>query len=165
MIKYISVLALLIFVGCAPKRSVGDSQNQFQEFVNDNKTAIKLDGVTIKDKDFKLQIPVGLVNRSTDIGSAFVHHLNFKGHQTIVLLYVPNGKSTAISKSLGLSYNDFIALCDKENITGQLEGIAMNKHRLYGLHKPNNGPFYAIYLNVRQAEMNKFNYAISSVQL
>jgi hypothetical protein len=165
MIKYLSTLLFILLVGCAAKRISTNENEKFVEYVNDNKTTMRLDAEVVKDKDFKLQIPFGLQKSQVKVSNCFLHILNFNNDEKIVLLYMPDRKNTADNQSFSLSYADFKSLCIKENILENIESISMLENRRFGINRLNNVGFYAIYLNIKRNEVSAFNYSINSISL
>lgn len=165
MIKYLNICFISIFIGCSARHMPDNLKGRFVEYENSNKIAMRLDAITIKDKSFKLQIPEGLKNKRVVIGSAFLQILSYQNGQKIIMLYMPANKELPSVKLIDISYNDFMNTCQTADIDWQFKDIALNKHRRFGLYKPNNTGFYAIYLNVKPSQVGIFNYSISSIKL
>lgn len=164
MAKYFSALLLILLVGCATKRIAIVGKEKFIDYVNDSKTDIKLDGETLKDKRFKIKIPVELQRREVKISDCFLHVLTINDKEKIALLYLPAGLGGDEEQFLNLSYLDFKNLCIKENIFNKIESVPMMPGRRFGINKLNNA-FYAIYLNVKASHTVTFDYSIQSTQL
>lgn len=166
MTRYIiNICILMLFLGCADQHIPSTNSSNFQEYVNDNKISMKIDGTIIKDKSFKLQIPLGLSNKHNIIDGSFLQLLDYKNDKKIIILYIPNGEMSPSAKALNMHYDEFVAFCKKEGILSSFEEISLNKHRNFGIYKPNESKFYAIYLNIKASDAVVFNYSISSMQL
>ena len=151
-------------VSCASRRTANQHNSTFIEYINDNTIAMKLDGVVIKDRPFKMQIPKGLQEKHTIIEICFLQVLQYDKDEKIITLYFPNGKPSNNIKSVDLPYTDFIAMCNKEDIIWQLKDIHLDKHKHFGIYKPDQSKFYCLYLNVKKEDVNAFNYSITSIK-
>jgi len=159
-IRYISVWTILLLISSLAKGQT----KKYIEYANNNKMVMKLDSVTIKDKDFRLHIPYGLLASQNTVSNYFLHTLSFDGGQKILLLYFPNTEGSPDYRSFGLTHKAFEKLCEKGNIEDELGDIKLSKKRRFGLIRLNGGSFYAIYLNVLAKNVNAFNHSISSIQ-
>lgn len=165
MIKYLICFSLaFLFTNSLMGQSVNGKMLPFVEFVNQNKTSIRLDEEVIDDKKFALKIPQGLINWGTEISNCFVQILDFKNDSKIVLIYLPNRDSSMEFKSQVVSYKKFKQICEMENIMEYMSKITLMPRRCYGLNKLERGCFYAIYLNVKKRDANAFEYSINSIQ-
>jgi hypothetical protein len=165
MIKYLNIFSVLLIIGCSAKHTPISQNGEFVEYVNDNKISMKLDASVVKDKEFKLLIPVGLQNRHLIVEDVFLQTLDYKNDQKIILLYIPGAKESPNLKLTDISYIDFIRTCQRKDIGWHFKDVVLNTHRRFGIYKPNSTGFYVIYLNIRTNQVNTFNYSIKSIQL
>ncbi|MFY0256481.1 hypothetical protein ACDQ55_21305 [Chitinophaga sp. 30R24] len=126
---------------------------------------ISRDSERVSDKKFVIQVPQGLQNSKMTTNNYFLHLLNFKGGQKIVLLYQPFDTIGIDKQNLNLSYADFEILCSKVGLLEKLNGIEFMKNRLFGLKVIGKEKFFVIYLNVKNQEVDVYNYAINSLTL
>lgn len=135
----------------------------FTEFRNDNTLAMGIDGTVIPDKFFVIKVPGRMQGHSFLGTNTFRHLLEFTDDEKIILLYIPTANTSSDFRFNRLSYNQFIKLCNKENIIEDLEGIELKRTRYFGISKVENGSFFAIYLNIKSSHTREFNYSIGSV--
>jgi len=160
MIRYISIVYFSLFFGCAANH-LPISGSKFVEFINDGKLGMRLDAEVVKDKRFKLQIPMGLLQSEHTVSYYFGHSLSFARDQKIIIFYFPMKKDIEDYRASDLNYKKFEELCEKENIAEELTGIRLRHASHFGINKI-NGRVYVIYLNVNDRDMNDFNYSINS---
>lgn len=124
---------------------------------------MKADGTVIPDKEYELLIPEGLQSTQKTISWSFRHQLNFAGNQKIIILYIPLPHKGTGNKKFNLSKNDLEKLLEKEDIETEFEELHLLKNRRFGLIKIEGENIYAIYLNVKPANVAAFNSSISSL--
>lgn len=162
MFKFIRFGLILSFVGCTTlHKSI--NRNDFIDYTNDNKISIGIDGTIIKDRNFKIKLPQGLVSKHIIIETAFMQVFSYKAKEKIIILYRPSDKKSSMLKKQDISYTEFISLCEKEDITRELKNIRLDKHRRFGLYKSDESQFYTIYLNVKPDNLAIFDYSINSI--
>lgn len=161
MNKYLNVLTLIL--GCTISWIYQTDDQKFITYMNDNKTFIRYDTEIIKDKDFNLQIPEGLQKSKVSINNCFLHILDFKKDQKIIILYIPNSKNLLKEQTLNISFLDFQKLCTKESDLEKIGKIRIIKNRRFGMNKLKKIGLYVIYLNIPANKIGAFNYSIKSI--
>lgn len=163
IIRPANIIILYIVLLSTLTNYANGQRTNFVNYINDNKISMRFDGTIVKDKPFILDIPNGLKNKRSSIGESFLQILNYDRSEKIIIFYIPGNKLMPSIQSLNLSYNDFINFCEKEHIDGYLDDIKVKKHRRFGICKPTNDRFYAIYFNIKPDQVDLFNHSITSV--
>ncbi|MBD1362494.1 hypothetical protein IDJ77_01610 [Mucilaginibacter sp. ZT4R22] len=151
-----------ICFGCATKHISSEAAEKLTEFTVPKCLPMKLDRTIIRDKEYKLLIPLGLQSVERTTSWFFKHQLMFKDSESVVILYLPE-KLRRPAMRFNLSNEKFKQLIDEEDIKEELEDFQPLKSRRFGIRKIGEPAIYIIYLNVRPANIAAFNSAISSL--
>lgn len=162
--KYFLLLGLLF-----PLTSFTYAQDNLKDsdLYKSRALAWHMDGQVVSDTVFTLQAPSNIISVVDGGGeNVFFHRLSFSNNQEIIVLYDPYQKDTEAIEALGIDKETFVNLCKQKNIYSEIERkVSLKKCRLFGLYKLNELNFYVLCINVKKANIKKFNHSIKSLTL
>lgn len=165
MKKYlITLLGLLLLLGCSTNKNRLANKEAFVNFTNNNKTGIKRDNETIKDKEFMLKIPNCLTKQQNKISHCFFQKLMFKNNQEIIAIYLPDNKYKTTKKANFYYRDDFKKILLELDILKEVEDISFIKNRCFNILLLDDN-FFIMYINVKNKNVDDFNYSINSINI